>query len=83
MDTDPCDQSGLEGLRADHPEGTVPVLPAVVRLNGFEHLPSYRVPGLESFAMDGLYLETAKEALCTGVIVTLHRRYRNSAQALS
>jgi len=63
VDTDPRDHSGLEGLRADHPNRTVPALPVVVQFDVFEHLPPHGSPGLEALAMDRLDLQAMEEAL--------------------
>lgn len=71
MDTNLSDHSGLEGLRADHPDRTVPALPVVVHLDVLEHLPPHSVPGLESLAMDRLDLEAMEEALGTGIVVAV------------
>lgn len=71
MDTGLCDHSSFEGCWADHPNGAVATLSIVVQFNVLEDLPSYRVPGLETLAMDRLDLETMKEAFSTGVIVTI------------
>lgn len=69
MDADLSDHSSLKGLRTDHPNLTVPALPVVVYLNVLEHLPEHGIPGLESFTMDRLHLETEEEALGTGIVV--------------
>tara|TARA_R110000796_G_scaffold252326_1_gene386101 strand:+ start:7302 stop:7559 length:258 start_codon:yes stop_codon:yes gene_type:complete len=71
VDTDLSDHSGLEGLRADHPNRTVPTLPVVVHLDVLEHLPPHGLSGLESLAMDRLDLEAVEEALGAGVGVTV------------
>ena len=46
-------------------------LSVVVEFNVPEDLSSYRVPGLETLAVDSLYLEAVKEAFSSGVIVTI------------
>ena len=71
MDTDLTDHSGLECLRADHPNRTVPALPVVVHLDVLEHLPPHGIPGLESLAMDRLDLEAMEEALGARVVVAI------------
>ena len=71
MDTGLSDHSGLEGLRADQPNRTVPALPVVVQFNVLEHLPPHGLPGLEAFAMDRLDLEAVEEALGTGIVVAV------------
>lgn len=71
MDTDLSDHSGLEGLRADHPNRTVPELPVVVHLDVLEHLPAHGISGLESLAMDRFDLEAVEAALGTGIVVAV------------
>lgn len=71
MDTDLSDHSGFEGLRADHPDCTVPALPVVVQLNILEYLSSHGVPGLESLAMDGFNLEAVEEALGARIVIAI------------
>jgi len=71
MDTDLSDHSGLEGLRSDHPDGTVPTLSVVVQFNVLEHLPPHGFPGRESLAVNGFDLETVEEAFGAGIIVAV------------
>ena len=71
MDTGLSDHSSLEGPWADHPDCAVQALPVVVQLNVLEHLPSHGFSGRESLAVNGLDLETVKEALGAGIVVTV------------
>ncbi len=68
MDTDLRDHSGLEGLRADHPNRTVPTLPVIVQFDVFKHLPPHGRPALETFAMNRLDLQAMEEALGARVV---------------
>ena len=71
MDTDLSDHLGLEDLRADHPDGTVPALPVVVHLDVLEHLPPHGFPCREALAVNGFDFETVKEAFSAGIVVAV------------
>ena len=64
------------GVRADHPNHTVPALPVVAHLNVLERLPvawhlGSRISDLETLAMSRLDLQALEKILGARVVVTI------------
>ncbi len=73
MGTQLSDLFCLESYRAYLPVSTMSAGSIVVDFNVFEYNTSHFLSRFKSLTMDGLDLQGVKEALCTGIIVTITR----------